>query len=147
MPAEPDNQYSLIRKLLPFSTAALIIALLYVGWIFYSRWQENRRAEQKAAAAKAADARRTIEQFGGGRLTILNFYATPATVHRGEKAQLCYGVSNAKTVRIDPPVAADVWPSISHCIEVAPTRDTSYTLTAEDGAGHSAMQKLLVSVK
>jgi len=147
MSTEPDNQHPLIRKLLPFSTAAVVIALLYVGWIFYSRWQENRRAEEEASAAKAAEARRTIEQFGGGQLTILNFYATPATIRHGEKAQLCYGVANAKIVRLDPPASENIWPSISHCVEVAPSRDTSYTLTAQDAAGHSATQTLILQVK
>ena len=47
---------------------------------------------------------------------------------------MCYGVANAKTVSIDPPVEG-VWPSVARCLNVSPRRTTVYTLTASDGAG------------
>jgi len=39
---------------------------------------------------------------------ITQFYAQPVLA-RGEKTSLCYGVENAKTVKLDPPVER-VWP-------------------------------------
>jgi hypothetical protein len=64
---------------------------------------------------------------------ITAFYASPAMPFQGEKALLCYGVANAEQVTIDPPVDR-VWPAVSRCIEVAPIRATTYTLTAKRGS-------------
>jgi hypothetical protein len=61
---------------------------------------------------------------------IVQFYARESAVPKGEKTMLCYGVENAKTVRIDPPVDR-VWPAISRCFDIAPSAATTYTLTAE----------------
>ena len=64
---------------------------------------------------------------------ITMFYASPLNPAKGEKANLCYGVENADEVTLDPPVDR-VWPSMSRCIEVAPGKSTTYTLTARHGA-------------
>jgi len=45
--------------------------------------------------------RAAIEQLGGNHLAIQMLYATPR-IHRGETAQICYGVANAKTVTLEP---------------------------------------------
>jgi hypothetical protein len=84
--------------------------------------------------------------LGGNRFEILQFYALPGIIRPGESAQVCYGVSNAKSVRLDPPVK-DVWPSFGHCVEISPAKDTTYTLTIEDGVGHSKSASLLVQVR
>jgi hypothetical protein len=84
--------------------------------------------------------------FGGDRLDILALYATPGTLRRGQSAQLCYGVSNAKSVRLDPPVAP-MWPSLSRCISITPDRTTAYTLTAEDAAGHTKSSSFRLEVR
>jgi len=84
--------------------------------------------------------------LGGNQFAILNFYASPGEIRRGETAQLCYGVSNAKTVRIEPQTSA-VWPSYSRCVDVAPKKDTTYTLTAEDAAGHIKTATVTVKVR
>ena len=47
---------------------------------------------------------------------------------------MCYGVANAKTVTLDPPVAS-VWPSATRCMQVKITKTTKFTLTAEDANG------------
>ncbi|MBZ5700612.1 MAG: hypothetical protein LAN84_02055 [Acidobacteriia bacterium] len=61
-------------------------------------------------------------------------------------AQLCYGVANAKKVTLEPPVGP-VWPSYSRCLDVSPTKDTTYTLTVEDGQGHSMSQTVTLQVR
>jgi hypothetical protein len=61
---------------------------------------------------------------------IVQFYARETAVPKGEKTVLCYGVENAKTVEIQPPVDK-VWPAISRCLDIAPSAATTYTLTAE----------------
>ena len=142
---EPEP-YSAIRKLLPYTTVALIVTLLYVGYVFYSRWQERREFEAKRAEAQAEDARKTIAAYGAGELKVFSFYATPGEVRAGQPVELCYGVANAKTLRIEPE-DPDVWPSQNHCVEVSPKKDTTYTMTAEDGAGHKDVKTLTVRVR
>src|SRR5207245_765395 len=102
---------------------------------------------QSAADAERARANlKIVEMYGSGNLKILNFYATPGAIPRGQKGLICYGVSNAKSVRIDPGVEP-LAPSISRCIEIRPAADTKYTLTAEDASGHRAAMSVLVRVK
>ncbi|MGO9097044.1 MAG: hypothetical protein ACLQGV_17710 [Bryobacteraceae bacterium] len=38
----------------------------------------------------------------GSEVKILQFYASPSVVAKGQQAILCYGVANAKTVRLEP---------------------------------------------
>src|SRR5579872_5606403 len=133
MPDEPKSM-SAIRRILPYTTAATIVAALYAFWIFGSRWYENRRIDQAMEEQKAKADRRITELYGDGKLKILEFYVTPGVIARGEKALLCYGVANAKTVKIEP-TAERIWPSASRCFDVAPRHDTPYKLTAEDSAG------------
>ncbi len=131
-------------------TGALIVVLaVYVGWIVFSRWNENRTLERKAREAAAAKQREqdknTVEQMGGNELAIQSFYGNPS-VKRGQAAQLCYSVANAKRVTLEPR-SSPVWPSYSRCIDVTPTETTTYTLTADDAAGHSVSRTFTVKVK
>ena len=81
----------------------------------------------------------TLELLGGDRPQDSGFLRAPAAIRRGERATICYGVNAAERVRIDPPVE-QLHPAFSHCLQVAPLRDTDYKLTAEDRAGHSVTQ-------
>jgi HAMP domain-containing protein len=137
---------SLIRKILPYTTAAAVIAVLYVAWVFTSRWVENRRMERESAAQHAAADKPDPAIEAGGALKILNFYASKGVIAHGEEVRLCYGVANAKIVRLDPPVER-VWPSIARCFDVSPKRETRYTLTAEDEHGRTESQSIVLQVK
>lgn len=121
------------------SLVILIAALGYVGWVFFSRWQQNRafqrRTEEKAADQRARD-EQTFQGMGGNSFAILSFFASPPTISRGDESELCYSVSNAKTVSIMPPVG-DVWPAFDHCVSVTPRKTTTYTITIADAAGHT----------
>jgi hypothetical protein len=133
-----------------YSSIALGIALLVLGWILYSRWEENRLIERKAREEKSEKQREsdrlTLEQLGGKELAIQNFYATPRAIRRGETVQLCYGVANAKTVKLEPQTNP-VWPSYARCVDVTPNKDTTYTLTIADAAGNTKTQTLDVKVR
>ena len=133
-----------------YSSLALLAVLLYVLWIFFSRWQENRRIQKKASeerSQKQLDAdRQTIDQLGGKELAIQSFYASAGVIHRGETLQLCYGVANAKTVKLEPQ-DNPVWPSYNRCVDVAPKKDTTYTLTIQDAAGQVQSQTLDIKVR
>jgi len=123
--------------------------LLYAGWVFFSRREQELTFErQKAAAASAAEkasAQRTFQGMGGNQFEILSFYASPPSIHPGDEANLCYSVSNAKSVSLMPP-AGSVWPSYSRCLEVSPKKTTIYTLTAQDEAGNSKKAAAKVEV-
>jgi hypothetical protein len=76
---------------------------------------------------------------------ILAFYPRDMLVTEGGMTLLCYGVSNAKSVRIEPPVDG-VSPSPSRCVEIRPKGETEYTLTAEGDDGHAVSQSVTVRV-
>lgn len=151
MNADPNlKPRSALRNPLLYTSTLLIFAMLYVGATFYFRRQQNleieQRAAEAAASAKRAEDRKTVEQLGGNEFKILNFYATPPVVQRGETVQLCYGVSNAMVVKLEPQ-SNSVWPSFSRCVEVAPSKSTEYKLTAEDGNGNSKTSTVTVQVR
>lgn len=117
--------------------------VLYDAWVFYSRRESARQVDRQRAEKESAEARRTLELIGG--LRILDLYAAPGAIQRGQVARLCYSVVGAKTVRLEPP-AEGVYPAFSHCVEIAPKQDTVYTLFAEDEAGHSINKNVSVQV-
>src|SRR5258705_8896685 len=90
--------------------------------------------------------RLTLEQLGGKELAIQSFYASPGAIHRGESVQLCYGVANAKSVKLEPQTNA-VWPSYAYCVNVSPAKSTTYTLTISDASGNTKTESLKVVVK
>lgn len=145
-----SNLSPFARKSLRLTALLFIVAVCYTGGFISYRWQENReferQAKEKEDAKKSADDRRAVEFLGGSRFEILNFYGSPGIIRRGDSAQLCYGVSNAKSVRLDPP-AGSVWPSASRCVEVSPAKDTTYTLTAADATGNTKTQSLTIKVR
>ncbi len=143
--AQPNLQ-GVVKKMVPLTSAILILVVLYVGWIFYSRHRDDREAAEKAAAREAADAQFTVDKYGGGRAKILAFSASSGLIHKGQKVQICYGVANAKSVKIEPPVG-DIWPSMSHCVDTSPTKDTQYTITATDAEGHADTAQVAIQVK
>jgi hypothetical protein len=81
-----------------------------------------------------------------GPVRILRFYASVGLVVTGESAELCYGVENAKSVRISPPLPG-VYPSTRHCLQVVPEHTTHYTILAEGYDGRVAMQSLTLPVE
>jgi hypothetical protein len=130
--------------------AVVLIVLAFVGYTFWSRHSENADLAYKQQAAKSAQERESdaaaVEELGGSDFKILAFYASPGSIHRGDTVDMCYGVSNAKTVKLDPP-EGNVWPSANRCIQVTPKKTTTYTLTIDDGKGKTANQQLTIVVK
>jgi len=131
--------------MLPFLTIALLAALAYDAWVFYSRWSDARQAERARQEREAADAQRTLDLLGGGGLKIVSFYATPGAIHPGEHASLCYGVTGAKSVRMEPAME-ELHPALSYCMQVSPARSTEYKLFAQDAAGHIVTSTVTIQV-
>jgi hypothetical protein len=135
-----------LRRILPWLTVILLIAVIYDGAIFYSRWSANQAVSQKQEAKETEHARNVVKMLGGDELGILSFYAAPGSIRAGGPTTICYGVNGAKTVHLDPPTE-EVWPALSHCLQASPRKTTEYKLTAEDGAGHSVSQAITVKIK
>lgn len=135
---------ALVRRLLPFLSLAVLAVLVYDGWVFYSRWERTREGAREKAEKEQAEARRTLGVIG--HLRILDFYINPPAIVLGAQARLCYSVVAAKRVRIEPPVG-ELQPAFSFCLPVSPRKDTTYTLTAEDDAGHSVTATAEVRVR
>jgi hypothetical protein len=124
----------------------VILAALYSGWTMYTRHQSAADAERQSQQARAEADRKTVAQFGGDQLKILGFSAEGAEVSPGGRVLLCYGVSNAAQVTIEPGVES-IKPAVSHCLEVFPKQTTTYTLKAEDGKGYSKSASLTIKVR
>jgi len=146
MPQPPAAPFQMIRKMLPYTAAAACLAMIYVGWVFYSRSNENSEWQKQADQKYIEQAQKNYEMYGSGQLKILLFYAVPAVVTRGGAAQLCYSVGNASTVKIDHGVE-EIKPSLNRCVPVQPIHSTTYTLSAADDAGHQATQSVTLEVR
>jgi type IV pilus biogenesis protein CpaD/CtpE len=76
---------------------------------------------------------------------ITQFYTTVAQVSRGETALVCYGVEDATQVWLEPP-RQELSAALARCVEVKPTADTTYKLTASGIDGKSVNRELKVTV-
>jgi hypothetical protein len=126
-----------VRTLVRIMWVPVLLVALYTGWVL---WQRHR-----SAAPPPAPVTHDLLAKYGDQVKIVQFYASTGTIARGGKALLCYGVLNAKMVRLDPPVEK-VWPSMSRCFDVRPDGTTHYTLTAE-GADHKVSESLDITVQ
>ena len=135
-----------MRRGFRFTWWILAFGLIYLATIFYSRWSVNQALIHQLQERKASQDRAIVKAHGGSNLTILSFYAWPPAIRRGDTAQLCYSVSNSKSVRIEPPVK-NVWPSLSRCVDVDPTDSTVYTLIAQDAKGNTLTAHTTVKVE
>ncbi|HEY1471262.1 MAG TPA: hypothetical protein VGF61_19625 [Candidatus Acidoferrum sp.] len=149
-PVSQESRQSPWKNPFFYSGAVLACVAIYVGFVLLTRYQSNRDFERRNAAQKAEqqreDDRRAVEQLGGSEPAIRSLYVSPPVIHRGEKAQLCYDVANAKSVTLDPP-EGEVWPSHSRCVDLAPKKTTTYTLTITDASGKTATQNVELQVR
>ncbi|MGE0130708.1 MAG: hypothetical protein AB7U82_21725 [Blastocatellales bacterium] len=76
---------------------------------------------------------------------IIYFRAQPATIAPGGRAQLCYGVTNARAARIEPDVG-EIKPSEKDCVYIQPKQTTTYTLTATGLDGKAETQRFTLRV-
>lgn len=76
---------------------------------------------------------------------IIQFYASPTAIAPGDHALLCYGVENAASVRLEPPVE-DITPSRTRCVEVKPAASTKYTLFAKSKLGVEISRQTEVTI-
>ena len=146
MTEDRQEPYGVIRKMLPFTTVAVILIAIYVGFLVFTRWKDRRDLVRKENEQTIANARKDLEQYGSGQVKILSFGLSQGAIHKGDKISICYGVSNAKELTIEPKPDENVWPSVARCVEATPKKTTTYTITAKDANGHSDTQSLTVNV-
>ena len=96
------------------------------------------------ADGKKSQAKATIT-VGDGPVKVDFFTAAPTAIAKGESAILTFSVQNAKRVLIkgsDGKVVRDAavsQPSLKESVTVAPDKTTTYTLTASNDAGETAL--------
>ncbi len=81
------------------------------------------------------------------RPSILIFSPRPGSIAGREPTHLCYAVSGASEVRIEPGVGEVDPTSTLTCLRVSPGRTTTYELTASDRDGHQVSQQLVIIVR
>jgi hypothetical protein len=135
-----------MRKLRGLTIATLALAAAYLAWTFLSRSVSTSRwarRNQPAAEGGTAEFART---YGGPDVKILQFYARDGNIVEGTKSVVCYGVLNAKSVRIEPRLEG-VSPSLNRCVEVSAEKETRFTLTAEGSDGRSVSESFVLGVR
>jgi len=148
-PETPPPQKSPFKNPFLYSSLVILGVLLYVAYVLYARHLSNkeyeRQTKERQSEQRREQDRLAVEQLGGSELAIRGLYVSPAAIHPGESAQLCYDVANAKTVTLDPP-AGEVWPSHSRCLNISPRKTTIYTLSIADAAGNKVSQTVELRV-
>ena len=129
-----------MRTLVRYLWVPVAVSLVYLAWVFADRDQSNREYERELEHKTAP----AVIDYGTS-VKILQFYASPGTVVPGEQAILCYGVVNAKSVRIEPEVDV-LWPALNRCLYVQPKQETRYTLTAEGADGKRVTASFVLKV-
>jgi hypothetical protein len=134
------------RRLVRWTWVGVAIVAVWTAAVFAMRWQANHQWEKQTRQRQAETDRSIVERYGDGELKLLTFYANPPVVRAGGKTLLCYGVANAQSVRIEPPVE-ELNPSISRCVEVRPARNTEYKLMATGRTGEHVSASAKVEVR
>jgi hypothetical protein len=136
-----------MRKIIAYTWIGVLVAGLYVAWIFYSRHERAAAAEAELQKRKQEEAQRVNSLiFGSGQIQFTTFVAEPGVLRRGDTAELCYGVVNAVRLELTPAVE-QAKPTYRHCVEIAPKATTTYTIKATDAKGNSKSASLTVQVK
>ena len=130
---------SLRHARIPLRVAA-VVALAYLGYVYLARHTGGTRKHEPEKDGKFA------ATYAGSAVRILQFYARDGEITDDQSTLICYGVENARSVAIDPPVA-DVYPALNRCVEVAPQHDTEYTLTAAGNDGKTVTAGFTLEVR
>ena len=134
-----------MKTVLLYSAAGFLIALAYLAWVGLTRYSANRKFEQEAEESETARYRKLVP--AGTALKITQFYASKQEAARGESILVCYGVENARSVRIEPAIERQLLPLPVKCFPFAPHRTTTLKLVAEGEKGGEAAASITVRVR
>ncbi|HTP31778.1 MAG TPA: OmpA family protein [Candidatus Acidoferrales bacterium] len=82
---------------------------------------------------KSVTAPVTITVASGSVPQIVVFVATPQNIDAGQSTKLCWQVTGATSIQIQPGVGSNL--NANDCATISPTTTTTYTLTATNGTG------------
>lgn len=118
----------------------IVIAVLVVLGVVLLRYGFLKFQPPAAPAGPPTEAAApdVPEEFLSPHLRILMFYSAELRPPLGRPATVCYGVVNAESVRLDPPLAK-LSPSPSRCFAVTVDRPRMLTLTATGKDGQQAV--------
>ena len=139
------SQLDRMQGVLRWTWVLVALVVLYAGYIFVSRWSDNRGAEKEVEKKQVEANRPAVELLGNGEPKVLSFYGNPPKLRQGEPGLLCYGVVNVKSVSIVPGVE-EIKPSLGRCVPIKPTATTSYTLTGVGEKGSTVTQTIEIEV-
>jgi hypothetical protein len=121
----------------------LSLAVARLGWVWLARHDGRLRMEDATEAKRGRSYQIPADD---GAVGITQFYARSGEVTAGDANLICYGVRNARSVRIEPPVET-LMPAANRCFFVDPQEDTTYKLVAEGTDGGEVSESFRVRVK
>ena len=123
---------------------ALAVALAQLGWTWLQRHDADLRIRRMLDGRRPRSEAPRRNTGTGAR--IVQFYARAGEVVEGDRKVICYGVENARTVRLDPPVES-VEPALVRCFWIEPHEDTTYRLIADAPGGRHDEASFMVKVR
>jgi hypothetical protein len=129
-----------VKKLFILANVGAFFVLVYLVIGLWPRWFPPKPKPKPVEWTSQMD---WVDKRKG--VQIIAFYASPNVIEPGQHISLCYGVAQAKTIKIEPP-AGDAWPTFTRCLEVTPRKTTTYTLTAMGTTGKQIQQTTEVQV-
>lgn len=133
-----------MRRLGVLVRVALAVAIAQLAWTWLERHDADLRLRRLLAGRAARQENHQPDNLTGVRIE--QFYARSGEITDAENTLICYGVRNAQSVRLDPPVAK-LTPSLTRCFEAEPKENTRYTLTAEGADGATVSESFEVKVR
>ena len=133
-----------MKTVLRFGGAGLLIALAYLAWVGLTRYSANREFQRETAESEAARYKQLVP--ASTELKITQFYASKPEAARGESVLVCYGVENARAVRIEPAIEQQLIPLPVKCFPFTPQRTTTLKLVAEGEKGGEVTASVTVKV-
>jgi hypothetical protein len=130
---------------IPLRVAAAI-ALAYLLYVFLERHNTEKRFSAQRTTPDAAATSAFDAAYGGTGVKILQFYARDGVLNEGQSTLICYGVLNARSMTIEPPLSG-VGVSLNRCVEAAPKRNTTYVLTAEGENGKTVSASFTIRLQ
>jgi hypothetical protein len=134
-----------MKRVLRYGAAGFLIALAYLGWIALTRYNANQEFEREAAQSETARYKKLVP--ASTELKITQFYTSKQEAARGESILVCYGVENARSVRIEPPIEEHLPPLPGKCFPFSPHRTTTLKLVAEGQTGGEATASITVRAR
>ena len=124
---------------------AVAIAAAELGWTWLERHEGNLRIGRTIAGLRGRSGVGDLPETGSS-VKIVQFYARSGEIVEGERDVICYGVHNAKAVRLEPEVER-LSPALVRCFWVDPREDTTYRMIADGEDGSHAEASFTVRVK